>query len=51
MTATKRPFFLAKPQLDEAMDQSETLLQLMLRPYSTKVPRFDPADWKLPGNN
>ena len=33
-TATKRPFFLAKPQLDEAMDQSETPLRLMLRPYS-----------------
>ena len=30
----KRPFSLAIPQLDKAMDQSETLLRLKSRPTS-----------------
>ena len=33
-TAKERHFSLATPQLDEAMDQSGTLLGLMLRPTS-----------------
>ena len=33
-TAKQRPLSLATPQLDEATDQSGTLLGLMLRPTS-----------------
>ena len=49
----KKPFSLATPHLNEAMDQSETPLRLMLRPpLSTKVPFviFNFVDWTLHGH-
>lgn len=36
--ATEAAFFLATPQLDEARDQRETLLRLMLRSKSAYLP-------------
>ena len=48
----KMPFSLTTPQLDEAMDQDETLLSLLFgHSISTKVPfvRMGKADWTISG--